>query len=136
MKRTPGVTVETVDLSALVAEAAETRRQERPEVTSLDTGLDWARAVSPDGRLYLICDEGVGWEATEDTPVIVDLHEHTAKGTDMLPCTALVMTPECIRALPATGTQDLSQFIRTFGRRLDDNFRQWFNALSPTNNGD
>jgi hypothetical protein len=80
----------------------------------------YALAEAPDGRTYAICSEGVGWEVTEDRPLIVDTF---AGGY------ALSLSEVTDRAERGTDV-DLADFVRTFGARLESNFFQWSYRLS------
>lgn len=80
----------------------------------------YAYAVGTDGRTYVICSEGVGWEVTEDRPLIVD----TFGGEYVMPLTE-------VRERAENGTDvDLADHIRTFGSRLDSNHYMWTARLS------
>jgi hypothetical protein len=102
--RKRGITVRTFDAS---------NGTERPMMT-------YALAHGPDGRNYVICSEGVGWEVTTDEPLYVQ----TFSGGYELSL-AEVFTAS------AHGTDvDLADHIRTFGSRLDSNHYMWHARLS------
>lgn len=80
----------------------------------------YALAEAPDGRTYAICSEGVGWEVTEDRPLIVD----TFAG-------GYPLTLADVRDRAERGTDtDLADFVRVFGARLESNFYGWSQRLS------
>jgi hypothetical protein len=75
------------------------------------------------GTAYVLCTEGVGWEVTEDRPLIVDTFggEYT-----------LTLAEVRERAERGTDT-DLADFVRTFGARLDSNFYGWHRRINGAN---
>lgn len=78
-------------------------------------------ADAPDGRTYVICSEGVGWEVTADRPLYVETF--AGRGYEL--------SLADIRDRAASGTDvDLADHVRTFGSRLDSNHWQWFGRLS------
>jgi hypothetical protein len=74
----------------------------------------YALFVRPDGRMLMVHSEGVGYEVTEEKPW---------RWTDYGNCE--VFPPHAMLAL-RTGAKevDLADWVRTFGARLENNFRQ------------
>lgn len=99
MARTRGITVRTLDMS----DAAE-----RPV-------YGYALGRGNDGKTYVICTEGVGWEVTPDRPLFVD----TWSGGYDMPLSEVVD-----RAAHGEDV-DLADHVRTFGSRLESNFHMW-----------
>lgn len=128
--RQRGVTIEVIDLSELYAKALEMRQETKPEVVRCDSSHRWAKATAPDGTRYVICSEGVGWVVSDTENVDIDLYDKTEGGFNIVPnLTANLSTTE-IDEFPVTETVDLADFIRTFGDRLEQNFRTWHANLT------
>lgn len=71
--------------------------------------LPVAVGVAPDGTVYLICTEGVGWEVKDEG----------FEGK----------SPEDLQDLTTGELVDLADWVRVFGARLESNFWLWFNRL-------
>lgn len=105
MARTRGITVRTLDLTGMTAAPV----------------YEYAMATGPDGTVYVICSEGVGWQVTPDRPLIVD----TWSGE-------VTVILDDVRTAAAAGTDvDLADHVRTFGSRLDSNHAMWVRRLTP-----
>jgi hypothetical protein len=71
-----------------------------------------------------ICTEGVGWSINGDTAVIGIASSFVADYIDY--------SAQTLFDFIAEDKVDLSEFIRTFGDRLDNNFHLWKNAIGET----
>ena len=70
-----------------------------------------------DGRMALVCIEGVGWCANDGLILVpTDTTEQT-------------FPVDLVRQAVTEDTLDLSIFIRTFGARLETNFWLWFHEV-------
>ena len=87
------------------------------------------------GQLYIFDTEGCGPSdpITKDNPAEIELYP--VIGFQPLPPSAAFtarLTDEQILSLPTESEpEDLSRFIRKFGRRLDANFDAWRRLLKP-----
>jgi len=92
----------------------------------------WGYVDLPDGSLWLVCTEGVGYGCRERIEVSVHAEwdrttpEQAAKGEtsagwSMFPIAELTFTVEEVRALP-TEEVNLEDFVRRFGARLENNY--------------
>lgn len=80
--------------------------------------MDTVLGEAPNGKLYVISTEGIGWGLKDGTFVTNDYDPDARK-----------WTPEELKA--AAGEEvDLADFIRTFGDRLERNFSIWRHALT------
>lgn len=102
----------------------------------------WAIFLASNGDKYAISDEGVGPSKpiTEDNPIQVSVivYKPQEDQTGSKPDTTLWSTefmsftwwPD-LQDTWDDDTVNLADWIRTFGRRLEDNYRTWDKALSP-----
>ena len=114
MTRKRGTMVDVIDLSAYGRATYE----------------PFAYAVA-NGKEYVICSEGVGWEVSSEKPLIVDVtvESKDEKGTFFYWETVTIPV-EKVRELVTGETVDLADHIRTFGSRLDTNHYIWRTTLS------
>lgn len=117
-------------LHALVLPDAEVRA---PEMTVFEVSFQpWAYGVAPDGRAYVICNEGVGWEVDyEDRKVHIDVHgsrpkaDESGKVFSILPAVTAIMDRADVEEILTDEEIDLADLIRSFGQRLETNFALW-----------
>lgn len=81
-----------------------------------------ALVMDADEKFYTLCTEGVGWGVNSDGEMVIlssmfDDYEFATE--DVIDCIS-------------DETEDLADFIRTFGARLDSNFYQWQNRIGDT----
>lgn len=153
MQRTKGITVKVLDLTGLEKEALEWRQESRPECFKANVyGGDWA-IVFKGEQLFALCTEGVGWEITDEDPLELEFHGnyHVKVGADwvnqagdivkaefspsrtefdVVPFGSYSLSKEELEDAQIAAEVDLSDFIRTFGSRLESNFWNWFDELS------
>lgn len=132
-ERTRGVTVKVIDMQPLYDEWSTEVHARNPEITKVAAAYEWAIGRDPKGGFHLICSEGVSWAMPpEDAgklrpagypePVDVDLYDRSNPNKiAMLPIATVKVTAEDLRDLPAED-KDLADFVREFGRRLEQNF--------------
>lgn len=132
-ERTRGVTVKVIDMQPLYDKWSAEVHARNPEITKVSASFHWAIGQDPNGGLHLICSEGVSWELPpEDAgrlrpagyPDLVDIDLYNRTDPDkiaMAPIATVKVAAEDLRDLPAED-KDLADFVRTFGRRLEQNF--------------
>jgi hypothetical protein len=110
-----------------------------PEVhrTSLEAGLpDWptlkaedlAVGVTADGKVFVICTEGVGWEVKDEFKV--DVWGSGANSFSMFPVARITLSKrEVLEGMESGEEVDLADWVRAFGDRLECNFGIWFDTL-------
>ena len=78
---------------------------------------------------YLLDNDGTGnSDPIEKTPSEVGITR--SAGLYCAPQWTLGITKDMLDTLPVTGKVNLALFIRKFGSRLEENFRQWNNFLT------
>lgn len=136
--RPRGVMLRLLDLHEVVEYATEHARKEdeakgdtRPSKVRL--GSDPYAATEHDGRVYVVCHEGVGWEVTDTDPMRFDVFvEHqTASGWEMsiLPSFMVTMGKDGVLAAATGPETDLADLVREFGARLETNHAVWYRTL-------
>jgi hypothetical protein len=135
-KRYSAVTVKAIDFSDLQETARLALQEKNPDrtVTGASVGT-WAYAETATG-LMALNDEGVGDQEplSDEYPLEVHVYgeyeKDGQKSMDIMPVIGYRFTdPDEIRKLPHTVTP-LKDFIRTFGHRLESNFRIWEKTLT------
>jgi len=136
--RTPTtIEVTPLDLTATKERAlAFIRENTQPDATEATTrsfGI-----VETPGSLYVLCTEGVGTEhpVTDDEPLEIGFGyritnpEGSGGSFSMGDVATSTMTPDEIRECATGEPVNLAEFIRTFGSRLDQNYRIWLGVLT------
>jgi hypothetical protein len=113
MARTRGIVVRTFDASSVGDNGTAGPPMFAP----------YAYAVAADGRHYVICSEGVGWEVTDDRPLTVQTYAGTTYELSLFDV-------QWRAAADDASDVDLADHIRTFGSRLDANHYGWVARLS------
>ena len=139
------VTVRKIDFSPELDTLPDWYAENHPdkEMPSMwRMGDTWGYVPLPDGTIYLLCEEGVGYpsrsEEGQEKPLTFDVHarwdrtseltdEERAKGQtrwsgSMFPLAQLCLSAEEIKALPVSEEVNLADFIRGFGGRLENNY--------------
>lgn len=108
--------------------------------TSLEAGLpDWPTleaedlvvGVAADGKVFVICTEGVGWEVKEEFKV--DVWGSSANSFSMFPVARITLSKrEVLEGMELGEEVDLADWVRAFGDRLECNFGTWFDTLAVT----
>jgi hypothetical protein len=123
--RPRGVTLTLLDLDSLIEQGQELT-QGRDEIS---LGHAPYAAAEVDGRLYVVCVEGVGWQVDENTPLSVPIHASSPGHVSMMPRWVAELSEREVRERMTGQPVDLADLIRTFGGRLEDNFRIWHRTL-------
>jgi hypothetical protein len=134
-ERVRGVTLRIIDLHGLVENAGTEIRekmllngQEVPDGFEIRPGFEPWAYTEHDGRHFVICNEGVGYEVSMDEPWEVPLYSRRKGFVSILPSWTVPLTPGEIA--PMAGEEiDLADLIRSFGARLEQNFWIWFREL-------
>lgn len=136
-ERSRGVKIQVLDLSSLEASALTFRRIKEPTCTKASIhGGKQAVGTTADGRVFLICTEGVGYEVTEDGGVEFEFHgnyttdEPNVTKFDFMPFASIELSKAELLEYPVAEEVDLADHVRSFGARLEDNFWLWFKELS------
>lgn len=125
--RDRGVKLRTLDLSVVQAQANDLADGEGKEAHIGFTPYAMAERA---GRLFVICNEGVGWEVTDDKPLRLDLYLQSPGRIAIVPSYVAKLSPDEVRSM-ATGPEvDLADHVRTFGDRLESNFWTWHHRLT------
>ena len=140
--RESDVVVEVVDLTALkekaLAYANEHLDDNNPTWDEVSVyGGKHAKAYDPDGKLFVLNTEGVGGSkpVSEEHPVEIEFHasrkgDNGGRVGSMLPVAAASLTDSDIEEFPVVEKVKLTEFIREFGSRLENNFDSWNRVLS------
>lgn len=134
-ERTRGVTLRLLDLSG-IEEAALERYNAHLEIDGkepvdrMSVGSEPFAVAEKDGTMYVVCNEGVGWEITDEDPLEIDLYSHKGNSFGIFPVMSASLKPEDVRNRTTDTEVDLADHIRTFGARLESNFSQWYSVLS------
>jgi hypothetical protein len=141
--RESDVVVEVVDLTALTENvldyANDLLDDDAPEWDKVSAyGGKHAKAYDADGKLFVINTEGVGGSkpVSEEHPVDIEFHasrkgENGGRVGSMLPVASVRLTDSDIEEYPVVEKVKLTEFIREFGSRLENNFDSWNRVLSP-----
>jgi hypothetical protein len=135
--RERGILLNVLDLSALAPAALEYAQREYPEsgFTSVEPGFGPYGVADTDHGLFVVCNEGVGWEVTGDKPLAVECYGETkvdgkVTSFSMLPACVVYLTPAQVRGAVTEETIDLADLVRRFGDRLEVNFSIWHHKIS------
>jgi hypothetical protein len=138
-ERARGVTLRLLDLSGIEEVALERYNQHlaidgKEPATAMRVGSDPYAVIEKDGTMYVVCNEGVGWEITDEHPLEIDLYPHRDKdgkqSFSIFPAMSASLKPEDVRDRTTETEVDLADHIRTFGARLESNFNEWYRALA------
>lgn len=134
-ERARGVTLHLLDLSGLEEAALERYNQHlaidgKEPADRMSIGSAPFAVAEKDDVMYVVCEEGVGWEITDEAPLEIDLYSHRGNSFGIFPVMSASLKPEDVRNRTTETEVDLADHIRTFGARLESNFNQWFEALS------
>lgn len=154
MRELTNITVSVLDLTGLFAQAMSMRRaSEAQSLASGDekgagdrpvkriyspTELAYVKTSDKLPKLYVLDDEGTGHEVTRDEPYELSLWGEFAAENPLNKDASfhqflysVRLTPNQILGTTVLKEQELGQFIRTFGNRLDRNFEIWRKTLLP-----
>lgn len=130
------VIVSVLDMSSLMADALKRLQETKPNAVAVKPISTWGIVATPRG-IYALCDEGVGPNkpVTEENPLEVALYgeyqnENGSKSIDLVPVFNAKLRDKELVEFPVVDRVNLSDFIRSFGRRLEENFSIWNSVLS------
>lgn len=132
--RERGVIVQVVDLTDLLAQAKASliKQGKATDADKVSTAFTQAIATDQAGNHYLLCSEGVGWEAQDIDGVptfTLDLYVESAGYIAIMASATLRIAADDLLDEPTTEV-DLADFVRVFGGRLEDNFWIWHRTLT------
>ncbi len=133
--RPTGVTVQVIDLTPLLERAVGlfSVTMSNDKVTLVDFKTRASRwAIAPSARnedtTVLLNTEGCGGYL----PYRIDLYGEYSNGdVACTPTLTMRLTKPFVDELDITGEEDLSDFVRVFGDRLEGNFWQLYRELTP-----
>jgi hypothetical protein len=123
-ERARGVTLRTLDLTAMLAGVPLTGDERA------DAGHAPFAVAEHGGRMYVVCHEGVGWEVTDDDPLVIDIYVAPPSHIAIVPKYQATLTPAEVREAATGPDTDLADLVRTFGSRLESNFWMWHRTLT------
>ena len=125
------ITVSIVDLSAPLAQATEQYNEDGSKAKTMSIRGTSLGYVQTKKGLFCLCAEGVGDNdpITEENPAEVELYPEYDGGSGMTPAGILKLTDTELIMLPVKDERPLEEFIRSFGSRLEGNYRDWLHAL-------
>jgi hypothetical protein len=87
--------------------------------------------VRTDGGTFLLTGEGEGCAIPIESKVdFIDVEASMGRYTINNPVLEVGITVDNLKELPIKETVSLDKFIRTFGSRLEENFKEWNDFLS------
>lgn len=130
--RERGVKTTILDLTQLEDECSAWVREKRLDL--VDQGVDgvetrfgpWATFKDALGNTVLVCNEGVAFYVLEEAPAEIGVYAtygEQPKTLSLAPLGEAKVTLDYIEANSTDEVVDLADLIRTFGQRLEDNFR-------------
>ena len=142
-KRASDVMVKVIDLEKIIErdmdKLKEIFNKQYPDTDQVLTGAsaigDHA-LVKVDNKLYMLNTEGVGSDIDLDDPedsMTIELYAEMGESRGMMPFVGLGIKD--LEDIPLKDEAvNLADFIRTFGSRLEENFRVWNRELSGKTN--
>ena len=133
-ERESDVMVEVLDLTPAIEEAyAQFEKPEDWNGVGFHTNFKWARASTSEGT-FIVNSEGVGAEdpISEENSLEIGLYKtfpEEEKKVQIFPSIWAVLNLKDVEDLPVEEEVNLKDFIRSFGRRLETNFRAWDEKL-------
>ena len=129
-----GVEVRLLDLVPMETAATEWAREHIPDRVGPNTVLEagfkpWGVFQAANGETVLVCVEGVGYHATDDDETTCDLSFYARTGEphhqtiSMAPVASRTVTVQELAEVETDETVDLTELVRIFGDRLEDNLR-------------
>jgi hypothetical protein len=134
--RESGVMLRLLDLTSIEAAATEKWLEKDDHAGSyLEAGFKPLAMAGAGDELYVVCQEGVGWKVTPEKPLEVELFQRADEKDGQMRSFSIMavmvasLTPEEVLACATEEEIDLSDLIRSFGQRLEDNFWLWHATL-------
>lgn len=123
--RPRGVLLTLLDTDAILAELPPSEDGRKPSLGF----TPYAYAEAPDGDVYVICSEGVGWLVPNDG-LELDIYLNLPGFIAVFPEWRVTLSPTEVREYATGETVDLADHVRQFGARLESNFWGWYRRLS------
>ena len=130
--RSSRVFVKVLNFDELEAKAKESYTKANPDKKNVEMKVlyKWGLVETAEG-IFIICNEGIYMEEaiTEDNPMYVDVmaefdnENGTGRCFTVFPAIRGRIFVDDLKQMTTDEEVNLSEFIRTFGARLDSNFR-------------
>lgn len=151
MRQPTNITLNVLDLSGLFKQAqtawiasreqklasSDGKGLETPSMKRIYSPYDLGYIQTADGKLFVLTNEGTGREVTDTDPYVLALWSEAVSENTLdkdasfhQQLYSVRLTPSQILGTPSH-EQELSQFIRTFGARLERNYGLWKDKLAP-----
>jgi hypothetical protein len=134
--RARGLMLTTLDFTDVMSKTSDSIRAAKAalEVEDVDQlivsfGFGPYAMAEADGKLYVVCHEGVGWEITDEDPLHLGVYVNKPGYLAIAPEYMVHLAPEEVRACATTEQIDLADLVRRFGARLEQNFWLWHHTL-------
>jgi len=133
------VEVTVVDIKPLLNETYELMKKDgqlEEGVTSVDVhGINFGYVKTSDG-IYFLNDDCLSVIMNEEAVAPgeekpVPIYFQREKSHSMVPNAEIYIGQDDILKLPVLGRKSLGEFVRTFGGRIETNFRNWNRFLTP-----
>lgn len=127
------VTVKVIDTTSLESEAVKFLREAGKNVDKVEVIGKIGYIQTPKG-IYVIDCEGIGSlnPITAENAYVMEFWETATKDNETMTCEPSCehrMSDKEILTLPVTREENLADFIRVFGPRLERNYRDWKEAM-------
>jgi len=129
MRTKTDINVQVIDTDALLSKLQDrvTDAANRPRGTKLTVYMRYGLVWTAKGH-FLLCSEGVGGhKPVEEQRQPIDI---SVEG-EYAPLVSVFVNGENVHELPVKESVELSEFIREFGSRLEQNFQIWKRFLTP-----
>lgn len=125
------IMVRPINTDDMLAELLPKVQAIQKDTISIRFGREWGLVEDKKGNLFCLCTEGVGDTITDDNPMHFDIYATSSPNTiSLMPTAAIRLTLAEVLELPTRQPVELSVWVRTFGSRLDNNYRIWARQLS------
>lgn len=148
MREPTNITVNRLDLTELFSQAKNRKIATDAEKCTSDdekgsvellrvSAVAEVAYVCCDDKLFVLTNDGCGHEVTESQPFWLSLYGEFRDKNDPIQkrivrkLYGVNLTPNQILGTSVLDEQELGQFIRTFGSRLERNFELWRKTLQP-----
>jgi hypothetical protein len=128
-----GIEVRVLDFSNLEADAAKMYGESHPELNNIETRVHhkWGYVETPKG-FFVLNNEGIVFTdpLSDDDPIHLDIHgewdgeEEGHRSCSFLPILVATFGKSDLDKYHSDSKVDLAEFIRTFGSRLESNYKE------------
>jgi len=134
-RKQSNITVSVIDLTGPLAQALEEFNQARlskGQETAIKVSTSDYGYVQTEQGMFCLCRDGAGHDhpITADKKLDIDLYPEWAEAEAIIPSGILELSDMEIMMLPSKREEQLEDFIRTFGGRLEANYEVWLNCLT------